>query len=95
MRPNHAPAFGVETGMSARREHITLLIDPRRQAPYRVFVGAPASPRYRPILKSWSRTEVLLDHLILRMHVPVRLATNKVAELERTGGPVSFDYHPP
>jgi hypothetical protein len=74
------------------REHVTLLVDRRRAEPYRVFVGAPASPRYRPLKKGWTKLDLLLDHLVLMMSVPAKLAADKIVELERTGGPVSFDY---
>ncbi len=76
---------------SRRTERMTLTLDPRRAQSYRVAVAAPSIWSDRPFERGWGRPSLLFEHLVVNMGVPGPLAAEKVTELERTGGPVSFD----
>ena len=75
----------------SRTERITLWIDPRRAQSYRIAVGAPSIWSDRPLERGWGRPAALFDHLVTNMGVLPGTAAEKIAELERTGGPISFD----
>ncbi|MEO8191613.1 MAG: hypothetical protein ABI682_14845 [Acidobacteriota bacterium] len=81
--------------MSFEREHVTLLIDRKRLAIYRVFVGRPGTAGYRVVEKGWTELKALSACLVAEMGVPSALAAAKISELERSGGPASFDYRRP
>ncbi len=81
--------------MSFEREHVTRLIDRKRLAIYRVFVGRPGSHNYRAVEKGWTELKALSAYLVAEMGVPPALAAAKINELERSGGPASFDYTRP
>ncbi len=78
--------------MGADREHVTLLIDRKRNAIYRVFVGRPDTHDYRAIANGWTDLKSLANYLISPLSVPPALAPRKIEELELSGGPASFDY---
>ena len=75
----------------SRTERITLSIDPRRAQSYRIAVGAPSIWSDRPMERGWGRPSGLFEHLVANMGVPAAVAAEKIADLERTGGPVSFE----
>jgi len=79
----------------ARTERITLRIDPRRAQSYRIAVEAPSIWSDRPLERGWGRPAALFDHLVTNMGIPAGTAADQIAELERTGGPVSFDSSRP
>jgi hypothetical protein len=45
--------------------------------------------------RGWGRPAALFQHLVANMGIPAAMAAEKIAELERTGGPVSFDGRRP
>jgi hypothetical protein len=75
----------------SRTERITLWIDPRRAQSYRIAVGAPSIWSDRPMERGWGRPVALFEHLVTNMGIPAGTAAEKIAELERTGGPISFE----
>lgn len=79
----------------SRTERITLWIDPRRAQSYRIAVGAPSIWSDRPMERGWGRPVALFEHLVTNMGIPAGTAAEKIAELERTGGPISFDSRRP
>jgi hypothetical protein len=88
--PGGAPDAARQYGRS-RTERITLSIDPRRAQSYRIAVGAPSIWSDRPMERGWGRPSALFEHLVTNMGVPAAVAAEKIADLERTGGPVSFE----
>jgi len=92
---------GDEPGLSrryppvSRTERITLWIDPRRAQSYRIAVAAPSIWSDRPMERGWGRPAALFEHLVTNMGVPSGTAAEKIAELERTGGPISFESRRP
>jgi hypothetical protein len=79
----------------SRTERITLSIDPRRAQSYRIAVGAPSIWSDRPMERGWGRPAALFEHLVTNMGVPAAVAAEKIADLERTGGPISFESKHP
>ncbi|MDQ6891823.1 MAG: hypothetical protein M3167_04000 [Acidobacteriota bacterium] len=79
----------------SRTERITLSIDPRRAQSYRIAVGAPSIWSDRPMERGWGRPGALFEHLVTNMGVPAVVAAEKIADLERTGGPISFESKRP
>src|SRR5690349_9630955 len=73
---------------AARTERITLWIDPRRAQSYRIAVGGPSVWSDRPMERGWGRPVALFEHLVSNMGVAAGVAAEKIAELERTGGPI-------
>lgn len=93
-RPGAGPDLARQYGRS-RTERITLSIDPRRAQSYRIAVGAPSIWSDRPMERGWGRPAGLFEHLVTNMGVPAAVAAEKIADLERTGGPVSFESKHP
>jgi len=89
-------AGGQRYGSSgSRTERITLSIDPRRAQSYRIAVAARSIWSDRPLERGWGRPSALFEHLVTNMGVPAAVAAEKIADLERTGGPVSFESKHP
>jgi hypothetical protein len=74
-----------------RTERVTIWIDPRRAQSYRIAVGGPSIWSDRPMERGWGRPAALFEHLVSNMGISAGVAAEKIAELERTGGPISFD----
>jgi hypothetical protein len=94
LRPGGPPDVARRYGKS-RTQRITLSIDPRRAQSYRIAVGAPSIWSDRPMERGWGRPAGLFEHLVTNMGVPAAVAAEKIADLERTGGPISFESRHP
>lgn len=71
------------------RERIAIEIDRRRPEQIRIYLGPSASS---VLAKTCSNGEEVFEYLWLVLRVPPELAAAKIAELERAGPSVAFEY---
>jgi hypothetical protein len=73
----------------ARLERIDIEINEDGPQRIRIYSGSPQSPTFA---RSWINTEEVFEYLWLVLRVPPELAAVKVAEIQRSGESLWFEY---